>query len=290
MVVDKAFIVVLLLFGFCLFFMGFILKKSKKDAPKEGTYQYKFLSKDGMVERLNNSSAARSLTDMLGNSKELESLFRRSKNPWNLTPTSYNAIRYLISGIALFLGIASLAIDWTISLIFAALAFMCFVFPKQKYEDAAKEREGQWNQLYQFVWVIKHNLNYYDPKKTWLETERYIKDHTDNLTELEDGFSDFAKHWNGRDIDDYLKATYCDFTIPKQLLDIVLTSQLTGEYPDNELTSLREIILEKMNFHVQEVLSTVGMKATLYSSPFLLMSVGLVVLVPVILQLIEAFS
>lgn len=295
MVLNRGFIFAILIFGFCILLIGISLRKPKNDkrvtenADKD-SYKYKLFSKNGMIERIDSSSAAIALTSTLGNTESLDSLFRRSKNPWNLTPVTYNFIRYGASSIAFITGLALLPLSWTFTLIFGAAGGMLLLLPKQKYESEAHKRENQWNQLYQFMWVIKHNLNFYDPKKTWLETEKYIHEHTDNLPELECGFKDFAAHWNGKYIDTYLKRTYGDFAIPKQLLDIVLTSQLTGEYPDKELTSLRQIILEKMNFHVQETLSTVGMKATMYSSPFLLVSVALIVLVPVLLQLIEALG
>lgn len=286
--VNKVFVVTALLFGFALFVIGILLRKGKSSG--NGGYKYKAFTKDGFVERINYSENARSFSNLFHNSDKVEKLFRKSKNPWNLTVVSYNFIRYGLSAAALFVGMATAPFGLTYTFIFAVIAFMLFFIPKKAYEDAALSRENQWNQLYQFIWVIKHNLSYYDPKKTWLETERYIRDHTDNLPELENGFKDFADHWNDQYIDEYLQEMYCEFTIPKQLLDVVLTSQATGEYPDYELTSLRDIILEKMNFHVQEVLSTVGAKATFYSSPFLLMSMALIMLVPVALQIMYAFS
>ncbi len=290
MLVNKGTIIFLLLLGFVMIFIGIYLKPSKNAKKEKGKPEHGFFTKAGFIERLNRSSLSNSLTNTLKNNDKLTVLFRKSKNPWNLTPNSFNAIRW--GGLVLFLVLAlgMIPIEWTISLVFLLFAGMCFVLPKKKYNDAAISREAQWNQLYQFIWVIKHNLNYNDPRRTWLETEKYIHAHTKNLSELENGFKDFAEHWNDENIDDYLRDNYCDFAIPKQLLEVVLNSHLTGEYPDKELTSLREIILEKMNFFVKERLSTVGAKATMCSSPFLLFSVSLVILVPIIIQLVQTFG
>lgn len=292
MIVDPIVILVALALGLSCFMLGIVFKTMPEKKKDKATRDYNnsIMSTAGVIERMNNSNKIQSFGSRSKNTKELNELFRKAKNPWNMTPATFNAVRYgglIIPGI---IGLSILPLDWTISLIFFAIAGMCYILPKKHYQDVARSREAQWNQLYQFIWVIKHNLNYFDPKKTFNETADYIKEHSETLPELVEGFYDFANHWNGKYMDNYIKETYGDFVIPKQLFEIVLTSQLTGEYPNNELTSLRTIILEKMNFHVQEVLSTVGMKATSYSAPFLLVSVGLVILVPVALSIMQAFS
>lgn len=294
MVVDTALLIVLLAIAVALFVVGAVLRNNDKNAEKKASksgIKFTKITTDDIVDKLNTSDTIREFGSRFQNSKELNTLFRKSKNPWNLTPFTYNAIRFGGLGICLILAIiAYFVVGIEVMILFAIFGFLFFYVPQKKYKDAAADRERQWNQLYQFIWVIKHNATFYDPKKVWLETEAYISSHTKNLPELETGFHDFAEHWNGSYMDDFIMKNYGDFEIPKELFNIMLVSQQTGEYPENELNSLRTIIINKMNFTVQDVLSTVGSKATMCSAPFLLASVALVVIVPVVMQIMEAFS
>ena len=288
MIVDSTIVIVGLVIAVCLFILGAVLHTSQK-INKKGIPR----TSEGITKALNNSAFVQDFGKKFigSSSKELEVLIRKSKNPWGLTPFTFQAIRFGGGGILLFIGIVvAVFIDWTYALIFIAFGAMCFILPKSMYTSYANSRESQWNQLYQYMWVIKHNLSWHDPKKVFYEAERYIDTHSKTTPELVQGFHDFAAHWNGSYADEYIVENYFDFSIPKELYSIILNSQVVGEYPGKELDSLRRVILEKMNFHVQDTLSTVGMKATMYSSPFLLGSVGLVVLVPVIISLISAFS
>lgn len=288
MIVNSTIVIVGLIIAVCLFIIGVAIhvtpKKEKEKIPRNS---------DGIIDGLNQSAFVQDFgKKFVGDgAKDLEVLIRKSKNPWGLTPFTFQAIRFGGGGILALAGIFfCVAVDWSIALFFLAFAALAFILPKQVYTNAANEREGQWNQLYQYIWVIKHNLSYYDPKKVFYETERYIDSHSKTTPELVQGFHDFATHWNGSYADDYIVENYFDFAIPKELYSIILNSQTVGEFPGKELDSLRKVILEKMNFYVQDTLSTVGMKATMYSAPFLMGSVGLVVLVPVIISLISAFS
>lgn len=294
MIVDKAILIILAAIAVALFILGVVIKTSNSNAEKKAAkngIKFTKVTTDDIINKLNASDAIKDFGSRFENSKELTVLFRKSKNPWNLTHFTYNAIRF--GGLAVCIVLALIAyfvVGIEIMILFLIFGFLCFYIPQKKYKDAAADRERQWNQLYQFIWVIKHNATFYDPKKVWLETEAYISSHTKNLPELENGFHDFAEHWNGSYMDDYIHNNYGDFEIPKELFNIMLVSQQTGEYPENELNSLRTIIINKMNFTVQDVLSTVGAKATMSSAPFLLASVALVVIVPVVLQIMEAFS
>lgn len=291
MVIDKFLLLISLAFGVGLFILGSILNTLPKREKKQRVIDVPIYSQKGVITRLNASDKLQLLGSRLpSNNKALTVLFRMAKNPWGLTISTYNLIRYGGLVICLIIAIPLYLFDVLFSVLFAGLGACFFIIPIFYYKKCAARRESQWNQLYQFIWVIKHNLSFYDPKKVFLETENYISDHAENLPELVSGFHDFADHWNGSSIDDYLRENYCDFSIPKELLEIVLNSQKTGEYPENELNSLRRIILEKMNFHVQKVLSLVGTTATCYSAPFLLLSVSLVILVPVIISIIKSFS
>lgn len=243
-----------------------------------------------ITTKINDNKTIQNLGSKINNATDLERLFRKAKNPWNLTPASFNFIRFggLIFG--LVLGLIFIPIAYVISIIAFLFAVLCYFVPKQKYESIAKNREAQWNQLYQFIWVIQHNLTYYDAKKTWLQTSSYIEEHSDSLQELVQGFRDFGDTWTGREIPEQIQYDYGEFDIPSQLYSIVLNAQETGEYPENELNGLRQIIVQRMDFTIKEALALVETKATLISSPFLIITLLLVVLVPVGLNLLETLS
>jgi hypothetical protein len=300
MISQHPVIVTLLVIAACLYVIGIIAhlgaqnrkpKQKGKSLFKTAKGKAKIPTNEEIFNALNTSTFVESFANKFPKNKELSVLFRKSKNPWGLTESSFVFIRY--GGLAGGLILAFLSFIITklpeLAILFAAIGVILFVVPESKYKNAAKDRERQWSQLYQFIWVIKHNATFYDPKKVWIETESYIKNHTKNLPELEEGFHDFAEHWNGQYMDEYIQRTYGDFDIPKELFNIMLQSQQTGEFPESELNSLRTIIVNKMNFMVQDTLSTVGTKATMCSTPFLLATVAIVVIVPVIMQVMEAF-
>ena len=304
MIISNYVVLLLLSLAFLVFCFGVYIKVNDKKVEEKLAERTKKLKKpkrkgsrkvevspESVIRGFNESSFVQDIGSHFGNSNT-EVLFRKAKNPMGLTVSTYCFIRYfgLAIGLIVSILIFTFSGNFGFAMMFALFGIACFGYPKSVYENAAKKRESQWNQFYQFIWVVKHNLSFYDPRTTWLETEKYIREHSNNLPELEQGFHDFAEHWNGTFVDDYIKETYGDFIIPKQLFDVVLTSQLTGEYPDKELNSLRTVIINKMDFHVQEVLSAIGMKATLYSTPFVMASVTLVTLVPVLLDIVESFA
>lgn len=281
------------LIGIIIVLFGLSYKFVTRDNSKNDKNKFDIRNAKGsdLVELLNSNKTVQNIGSKFGTNKALDRLFRTSKNPWHLTPFTFNAIRYGGLVVCLVLGVVGYFIFGISFLaIFAIFGFLCYFLPNKKYQDAAKEREMQWNQLYQFMWVIKHNASFYDPKKVWNETAKYIRTHTENLPELEQGFADFASSWNGTYVPEEIIKNYGDFSIPKELYEIMLVSQQTGEYPENELNSLREIIINKMDFTVNNIISTVGAKATSVSAPFLLASMFTAVLFPVALTIMEAFS
>lgn len=243
-----------------------------------------------LVEKLNNVAFVQAAGSKLSNNAELEKLFRKAKNPWGLTPATYNFIRFGGLGLCTLFAMAFMPLLPPLSIAFAVFGVGCCFAPPQVYKAAAKEREAQWNQLYQFMWVIEHNLTYYDPKKTWFEVESYISKHSKSLTELTQGFHDFGTHWTGEGMDDYIKETYGEFPIPSQLFNIVQNAQETGEYPKNELDSLRTLIIQRMDFSIKETLSMVATRATLISTPCVLLTVSLIVLVPTAVNILGSFN
>lgn len=294
MTMNSSIIIFLLAIAIILAILAVYIKISGKQEKEEkisNKKRFNFNDTEEIVDFLNTNEKIQKFGSKFTENNKLQKLFNKSGNPWKLNTFTYTAIRFggLAIGIVLAL-IFFFIIGISGLIIFLMIGLACFVLPKKKYEDAAKERERQWTQLYQFMWVIKHNATFYDPKKVWIETGKYISEFTNNLPELEKGFADFADHWNESYMDDYIKETYGEFPIAKELFSIMLVSQQTGQFPEKELDSLREIIINKQDFYVNNELSTVGAKATLVSAPFLMGSMFVSIIVPVILMVLQAFS
>lgn len=292
MIISPILIMVVLAIGISLFLLGLTLKRSSVDKIREQKKKlYQLTKTEGVISTLNKSSFIQDMGSQMGTkNKEIEVLFRKSKNPWGLTPATYQFLRLILAPVCAVIGLGMFAFSAEIGVILIAIGACLFIIPKKKYEAAAEAREGQWCQLYQFMWIIKHNLEMNSPKVACNETAKYIDEHADNLPELVQGFHDFSDHWNQEGMDEYLEYSYGDFSIPKDLYGILANSVRTGTSANDQLTSLRRVIIEKMNYRVQQVLSEVSEKATTRSSPFLLASVSVVVLGPVILTILNSIG
>ena len=282
MVISNTTIISVLVFAFFLFLIGVALKGKKSFNVTQ------LLSTQEIFKRLDNSNAVAKLSGKFNNETEIEKLFNKAKNPWNISVPTYNFIRFIVAGAFVLAGLLLIPAIQYFSVLLFMVGTLCFFMPKSVYKKAARQRENQWNQLYQIVWVIKHNLSNYGVKRTLNETQAYIASHYPYLTELETAFGEFSDHWNQNNIDEYLSATYGELPVARQLLDIFLNIEQTGEPANQELDSLRKLIIEKMNFHAREVLASISSKATLISTPFLMVSVLIIVLVPVLLKILES--
>lgn len=287
----------ILLIGLTIIVVGMIVLGVliKKDVwkPKKGKYikDIKSINLSNTISTLNESKLVNMAGSKFTNGTALELLFRKAKNPWNLTPATYNFIRYGLTILCVLVGLLLYFIaGWFFMILMFIIGALCFLIPKLKYNGAAKDREHQWNQLYQFMWVIKHNASLYDPKKVFNETALYIDKHAPQLNELREGFKDFADHWNGKYADDYIKTSYECFDIPKELYTIMLVGQQTGEFPEKELGALRTIIISKMDYAIKDTLSMTATQATLRSTPFLLVSMGVIILIPTLFSVFAAFA
>lgn len=91
-------------------------------------------------------------------------------------------------------------------------------------------------------------------------------------------------------MDDQIEQDYACFEIPKELYSIMLVSQKTGEFPENELDNLRNIIINKMDYAIKDTLSMTATQATIRSTPFLLISMGIIILFPTLMSLMVSFT
>ena len=162
---------------------------------------------------------------------------------------------------------------------------LCFWYPKYYYKALGDEREQEWSKMYEYIWVLKNNLTLFDPAKAYMNTKMYIQEHAPNNKELIQGFDDFYKYWDVKGIDPYIEQYY-NFSITREITQIVFNMSKTGIFPEESLSSLRQFIIDEQDRKVEKILGGVASKATMFSLPFLMISVILALLVPMIMQLI----
>lgn len=246
------------------------------------------LSSSNMVNNLNKSKMVNKVTPNAKKNKHLIKLFDNAKNPWGLTPTIFQAIRILSLSLGSFLALMIFVMfnSWQIALLVLGLGILGWWYPLYYYKAIAKEREQEWDKIYEFIWVIKNSSVLYDAKKTCLETRDYIKLHAPQYEEIINGFNDFHEHWDDDKIPDYI-LKYYNFAVPKELYTLLFNMNITGIAPEQNLNNIRAFALNKHNNLIQSTLSGVPSKATLATLPFLMISVVLALLVPMVKTMLD---
>ena len=245
-------------------------------------------SYDGIIDACNKSDIVNKIGSRIPLNK-VDEIFNRAKNPWDMTPATFQFIRY--AGLVLFglIGLALMPIvKWQFSFMMFAFAFISWYYPIYYYKAIGREREEEWNKMYEFIWVIKHNIMLYGPAKTYMNVKMYIEEHAPHNLELIQGFSDFYEYWQEDEIHEYVQKYY-PFSIPREITQIIFNMNKTGEFPEEELNSLREFIINTQNLSVEKILSGVTSKATLFSLPFLMVTVILALMIPLVVQIANIF-
>lgn len=277
--------VALLIFILCSFILLSIrykiLIKMKRETDPQRKKKYK-----GLVSKMNHSEFIESATKNLMQ-EGLQRVFNNSKNPWKMTIPTFQFIRF--GGLLVFTSLAFLsyvAISQNVALLFLGIGILCWYYPIYYYKGIAKERELEWNKMYEFVWIVKNNLMLYDSYKTYVNVKTYIEEHTPHNKELINGFKDFYEHYSEEEIDEHI-TKYYDFAIPKEIIQIIFNMNKSGVFPENELNALRTFIINKQDLAVETMLSGIAGKATLFSLPFMMVSVILALLVPLGIQILN---
>ena len=274
--------VCLVLVVFACILLYVIVKQSRFEEQKVG----KRKRKSGILGRLEDSDLVQSLGKIIPSTK-LERIFNRAKNPWGLTVPVFQCIRY--GGLVVFGvlgGLSAIVFPWQISATLLLCAGLCWYYPMYFYKAIGNEREAEWCKMYEFIWVIKHNIMLYDPQKAYMNCKIYIEEHAPHNKEIIQGFSDFYEYWDPNGIDPHIDQYY-PFSIPREITQIVFNMTKTGEFPEEQLNSLRQFIINVQDLSVEKILSGVSSKATIYSLPFLMVSVIIALLVPMIFQIIN---
>lgn len=246
-----------------------------KEKPKAGTF----------VGRLNENEMVKNFGDKINNQK-MEALFNRAKNPWGMTVPTFQVIRFGGLLLSLILAAFTYALDDKIAMFCVMIGVLCAWYPMYYYKAIGQEREAEWSKMYEFIWVVKHNLMLYDPAKTYMNVKIYIEEHAPHNKEIIQGFDDFYTHWDPNTIDQYVEKYY-PFSITREITQIVFNANKTGDFPEESLTSLRQFIINQQDLTVSQTLSAVAGKATIFSLPFLMISVILALMVPLGVQIMS---
>ena len=270
------------------------LKTAKKNMNKKMDEIYidnfsGFVDRESFFYKLNSNKFINNIGKINNESRgKWEKLFNDSKNPWGMTPTVFRAIRVTLTIVFLILSIISFFLfeGNMIAFFFVILTGLSWFYPTYYYKAIAKEREQEWDKMYEFIWLIKYGLMMYDAKKVFIETRKYIESNYPQYEEIITGLSDFGLYWNEKEIPEYIKKYY-NFSIPKELYTIIFNMVNSGHFPEDNLNSLKEYAINKHNGLIQSVLSNVASKATVFSLPFLMLSVVVALLIPMITTFIE---
>lgn len=241
----------------------------------------------GLINKLNHNNLVANATSSL-NSSHLEVIFNRAKNPWRMTIATFQFIRYGGFAICLLFFAILFFINKEASLFVLGLGILCYWYPMYYYVATGNEREAEWNKFYEFIWVLKHNLMLYDPAKAFMNVKIYIAEHTPHNKEIIQGFDDFYRYWDPDEISPYINRFYA-FSVTREIYQIVFNMSKTGEFPEDSLNSLRSFIINAQNLTVEKTLSAVSGKATIYSLPFLMVSVIVALMIPLIFQVVQFF-
>ena len=249
-----------------------------------------FVSNSDLVNKLNNNNTINKIGNFgfSNNKSTWNKIFDNARNPWGITPTIFKALR--ISSVILGVIIALLIFIFTGKIAFSMfgifISLLGWFYPSYYYKTVAKEREEEWDKIYEFIWLIKHTAMLYDAKKVCIETKIYIENHSPQYKEIIRGFSDFNLYWNEETIPEEILRFY-NFGIPKELYKILFNMNITGTIPDQNLDNLRSFALNKHNGLIQRVLSNIASLATLASLPFLMLSLVVCLLIPMVLSFMK---
>lgn len=271
--------------GVCIFLilLSAAAMLKRKDIEEKEEEQVK-----GLMNKLNHSSVIKSVGNSIPDS-QLESIFNRAKNPWRMTLATFQAVRFIGLGFFIILAISGYTFfGFETGLFLFSIGILCYWYPMYYYKAIGDEREAQWNKTYEYIWVIKHNITLYDPAKAYMNVKLYIEKHAPHNQEIIQGFEDFYRYWNQDEIDPYIRRFY-PFPVTREITQIIFNMHKTGEFPEEALNSLRSFIVNTQNLTVEKTLSSVSGKATMFSLPFLMFSVIIALMVPLIFQILRFF-
>lgn len=281
------FMLILVLIG-CFMVYSLVRTKQLEDKLSEAKRKRQENREKGIINRLNESEIVEIVGKFIPMGK-LEVIFNRAKNPWGMSLATFQFIRWGCSTLLFAIGLPMfLFAPWQVPVSICMVGGLCWYYPMYYYKAIGDEREAEWNKMYEFVWVIKHNIMLYDPQKAYMNVKTYIQEHTPHNKEIIQGFDDFYRLWHDDEIDPYIEQYY-PFSVPREITQILFNMHRTGDFPEQQLNSLRQFIINAQDLTVEKILSTVSTKATSFSLPFLMITVIISLMVPLLFQIIQMF-
>lgn len=218
--------------------------------------------------------------------KKLTKLFDNARNPWGITPGIFRAMRITGLSVGIILAIICyITFDASYSVFGILIAALSWFYPMYYYKSVAKEREEEWDKIYEYIWVIKHTTMLYDAKKSCMEIGKYIANHCE-YKEIVRGFKEFYEYWYPKEKSEFITRFY-NFSIPKEIFNILFQMEASGHVPEDELDNLRTFAVNKQSAKAKVTLSKVVQYATLFSLPFLMASLIIAIIIPMIFDVMR---
>lgn len=274
-----------------MIFILFSLIKVRLSMPKDG--EEVEITKENYKENLDELKMLKAIEDFDKNNN-LDHLFKISRNPWNFNKLTWNLVRYVVPLVCVIacVFIYVISSDLFFSVIPMIGAFAAFFVPTSHYKGLVKNRERAWNKIVSHLWRVSNSLETNDPKKVCVEMKDYFTKVGE--VELASGFEAFYECWpetfDGTNEAMQKFEEYFPFEIPKNLYYILLECWRNSAPANERLNNFAKTCEMKYNQYSNELLAAVPSKATMYSLPFLLISVMAAVLFPAALTILEAMS
>lgn len=228
------------------------------------------------------------------NNEGLDYLLRVSKNPYHFTPTVFLGIKYVCSILCVIVGLMVYAAtnDGLYLGFFVLSGFLCFWYPTYYYQDLIRQRERSWNKIYSYIWRVDNDLETNDPKKMCIDMRDYLLDLGE--IEMSQGFNYFYECWpetperSNQSIEEFAKMF--PFQLPKDLYFVILETWKNSTSASQRLENYRRTAILKYEKFSNNILAKVPSTATIYSLPFLLISVMVAILFPAVLDIMKALG
>lgn len=245
----------------------------------------KKMSKSGLEELIRGTKLEKAINAEA--SSELDKLFIESRNPWHLSKTMFQLIRFggLIIGLAIALPIATYDMLWAALPLMAGL--LAWFIPKKHYVDTAADNKAIWYEMYSYMWVISQNLMLYNPEATCYNTASFLRENT-NEDELAKCFQEFGDLWEEDEIPQKLVDKYFCFEIPKQIIKLMFNAQKLGQMDEEDFDAVETYISQEKDQQVEEVISKVAGKSVISSTPYVFLSILVGVIFPVLFSMLSS--
>ena len=250
------------------------------------------VNKDNMDEYVQDLRIMKTFEKLEKNN--IENLIKVSGNPYHFNKFTWCLVKYIIPLFLIILSFVVYAFTEDLLYVFGILffSFAIYWYPTKYYKDLVKDRERTWNKIHSHIWRISNSLDTNDSKKVCMEMKEYFDKIGEK--ELADGFEYFYELWPTEP--EQIPETLAEFQkqfpfqIPKDLYSILLESWRNSVSSADRLESFRKTCELKYDKYSNDLLSKVPTTATMYSLPFLLVSVMAAILFPALLNIITALS